>query len=172
MSVIFTKKGAFLSISAMPLVRFRLSGEGIGVAQTIHEYGTPHVIETDAHPKFGGKDSAPSPLAYALAALTSCTQVTSQIVANDHELTLGRFKIELDARLDPTVLATGVEGVSNFTDVLLTVAIETDASPEAFQYFGAEVERRCPVTQLFRRSGVKVSTTWTATAPQAALAAE
>jgi putative redox protein len=161
-----------MSTPTLPAVRFRLSGEGAGVAQTIHEHGTPHVIETDAHPNFGGKDSAPSPLAYALAALTSCTQVTSQIVAKDHDLKLGRFKVDVDARLDPTVLATGAEGVSNFTDLLLTVAIETDASPEAFQHFGAEVERRCPVTQLFRRSGVKVSTSWTSTAPQSALAAE
>ncbi len=160
-------------MSTLPAVRFRLSGEGSGVAQTIHEEGSAHVIQTDAHPAFGGADSAPSPLAYALAALTSCTQVTSQIVAGDLGLSLGRFKIDVDARLDPTVLATGAEGVSNFTDLALTVTIETDTAPERFQHFGREVERRCPVTQLFRRSGVRVTTTWTAAPPvTTALAAE
>jgi len=147
------------------LVTFRLTGEGSGVAQTIREDGTHHVIQTDAHPAFGGHDSAPSPLAYALAALTSCTQVTSQIVARDLGLTLGQFTVKLDAKLDPTVLATGAEGVSNFTRLTLDVAIETDAAPDAFAHFGSEVERRCPVTQLFRRSGVAVTTVWT---PQAA----
>jgi uncharacterized OsmC-like protein len=143
------------------LVTFRLTGEGSGVAQTVREDGTHHVIQTDAHPAFGGHDTAPSPLAYALAALTSCTQVTSQVVARDLGLTLGQFHVAVDAKLDPTVLATGAEGVSNFNRLTLDVSIETDAAPDAFAHFGREVERRCPVTQLFRRSGVDVKTSWT-----------
>lgn len=152
-------------------VRFRLVGEGAGVAQTVREDGSPHVIQTDAHPSFGGNDTAPSPLAYALAALTSCTQVTSQLVARDLGLSLGRFTVAVDAKLDPTVLATGAEGVSNFTTVVLEASIETDAAPALFQRFGSEVERRCPVTQLFRRSGVAVTTVWTARAPDQIAAA-
>jgi len=151
---------------AANLVTFRLTGEGSGVAQTVREDGTHHVIQTDAHPAFGGHDSAPSPLAYALAALTSCTQVTSQIVAKDLGLTLGQFTVKVDAKLDPTVLATGAEGVSNFTRLTLDVAIETDAAPDTFAHFSREVERRCPVTQLFRRSGVDVTTSWTPAAPK------
>ena len=146
---------------AANLVTFRLAGEGTGVAQTVREEGTAHVIQTDAHPAFGGNDTAPSPLAYALAALTSCTQVTSQIVARDLGLTLGQFHVAVDAKLDPTVLATGAEGVSNFTRLTLDVTIETDAAADTFAHFGSEVERRCPVTQLFRRSGVDVKTSWT-----------
>lgn len=157
-------------MSTLPLVTFRLTGEGTGVAQTIHEEGSPHVIRADAHPAFGGADSAPSPLAYALSALTSCTQVTSQIVAKDLGLSLGHFTVAVDAKLDPTVLATGAEGISNFTRLTLDVTIETDAAPELFARFGTEVERRCPVTQLFRRSGVAVTTHWKAKA--VALAAE
>jgi len=148
-----------MSVS-VPLVTFRLKGEGQGVAQTVREDGSAHVIQTDAHPAFGGADSAPSPLAYALAALTSCTQVTSQIVARDLGLTLGAFTVSVDAKLDPTVLATGAEGVSNFTRLTLNASIETDAPPALFARFGAEVERRCPVTQLFRRGGVEVTTVW------------
>jgi uncharacterized OsmC-like protein len=153
------------------LVTFRLAGEGTGVAQTVREEGTAHVIQTDAHPAFGGHDTAPSPLAYALAALTSCTQVTSQVVARDFGLTLGQFHVAVDAKLDPTVLATGAEGVSNFTRLKLDVAIETDADADTFARFGQEVERRCPVTQLFRRSGVEVTTSWTPNALKRAKAA-
>jgi uncharacterized OsmC-like protein len=148
----------------IPLVTFRLTGQGRGVAQTVREDGSAHVIQTDAHPAFGGGDTAPSPLSYALAALTSCTQVTSQIVARDHGLKLGAFTVSVDAKLDPTVLATGAEGVSNFTQLTLVASIETDAAPAQFAHFGAEVERRCPVTQLFRRSGVAVTTEWRAVA--------
>jgi putative redox protein len=147
-------------------VTFRLYGEGSGVAQTVREVGAQHVIQTDAHPAFGGHDTAPSPLAYALAALTSCTQVTSQIVARDLGLTLGQFHVAVDAKLDPTVLTTGAEGVSNFTRLTLDVSVDTNADPELFARFGREVERRCPVTQLFRRSGVEVNTSWTPNAPR------
>jgi uncharacterized OsmC-like protein len=154
-------------------VRFRLIGEGVGVAQTVREDGSPHMIQTDAHSSFGGRDTAPSPLAYALAALTSCTQVTSQVVARDLGLWLGRFHVSVDAKLDPTVLATGAEGVSNFTSVDLKATVETDAAADLFQRFGSEVERRCPVTQLFRRSGVTVTTTWVASeASEVSAAAE
>jgi uncharacterized OsmC-like protein len=151
---------------AANLVTFRLTGEGSGVAQTVRENGSHHVIQTDAHPAFGGHDTAPSPLAYALAALTSCTQVTSQIVARDLGLTLGQFHVAVDAKLDPTVLATGADGVSNFTHVSLDVSVDTDADRELFDRFGREVERRCPITQLFRRSGVEVETSWTPSAQQ------
>ncbi len=70
-------------LNPVPLVTFRLTGKGNGVAQTIQEDGSTHVIQTDAHPAFGGGDTAPSPLSYALAPSMSCTQVTSQIVARD-----------------------------------------------------------------------------------------
>jgi uncharacterized OsmC-like protein len=149
-------------MSSLPLVTFRLTGTGSGVAQTILEDGSPHVIKADAHPAFGGADTAPSPLAYALAALTSCTQVTSQIVARDLGLTLGHFTVAVDAKLDPTVLATGAEGVSNFKRLTLDVTVETDAEPALFARFTSEVERRCPVSQLYRRSGVEVTSHWTA----------
>jgi uncharacterized OsmC-like protein len=158
--------------ASTPLVTFHLTGEGRGVAQTVREDGSRHVIQTDAHPAFGGGDTAPSPLAYALAALTSCTQVTSQIVARDLGLTLGSFIVSVDAKLDPTVLVTGADGVSNITRLTLQASIETDAAPELFARFSNEVERRCPVTQLFRRSGVDVTTEWQARvlAPVAATA--
>jgi hypothetical protein len=92
-------------------------------------------------------------------------------VARDFGLTLGQFHVAVDAKLDPTVLATGAEGVSNFTRLKLDVAIETDADADTFARFGQEVERRCPVTQLFRRSGVEVTTSWTPNALKQAKAA-
>jgi uncharacterized OsmC-like protein len=70
--------------------------------------------------------------------------------------------VAVDAKLDPTVLATGAEGVSNFTRLSLDVTIETDAEPALFERFAGEVERRCPVSQLYRRSGVAVTSNWTA----------
>ena len=105
---------------------------------------------------------APSPLDFALGALTSCTQVTGQIVASGNpNIALGKWEIAVKANLDGAVLLNGGEGVSNFRDVDLAVSVETNLDDGAFAKFAKEVEHRCPVTQLFRRSGVSVTTHWT-----------
>jgi hypothetical protein len=40
--------------------------------------------------------------------------------------------------------------------------VETDAEPTPLARFTSEVDRRCPVSQLYRRSGVDVTSHWTA----------
>jgi hypothetical protein len=39
-------------MSSLPLVTFRLTGTGVGVAQTIPEWARAHVIQADVHPPF------------------------------------------------------------------------------------------------------------------------
>jgi uncharacterized OsmC-like protein len=148
-------------MAASAVVTFRLHGEGQGVAQSIEVEGSPHAIAADGHPAFGGRDAAPSPLAYVLAGLTSCTQVTAQIVARDLGVRLGRFDLRLEADLDTAVLAKGAEGTGNFSRVHVAAEIESDASPELFARLKAETDRRCPVTQLYKRSGLDLSSSWT-----------
>jgi putative redox protein len=148
---------------ASTLVPFALLGAGEGVKQTLAIEGSPHSFAAEGHRAFGGTDSAPSPLDFALGALTSCTQVTGQIVASGNpKIALGRWEIAVKANLDGGVLLNGGAGVSNFRDVDLAVLVETNLDDDAFAKFAKEVEHRCPVTQLFRRSGVSVTTRWTA----------
>jgi putative redox protein len=148
---------------ASTLVPFALLGAGEGVKQTLAIEGSPHSFAAEGHRAFGGTDSAPSPLDFALGALTSCTQVTGQIVASGNpKIALGRWEIAVKANLDGAVLLNGGAGVSNFRDVDLAVSVETNLDDDAFAKFAKEVEHRCPVTQLFRRSGVSVTTHWTA----------
>jgi putative redox protein len=143
------------------LVPFALVGSGEGVKQKVAIDGSPHAFAAEGHSAFGGTDSAPSPLDFALGALTSCTQVTGQIVASGNPaIALGRWEVAVKANLDGAVLLKGGEGVSNFRDVDLTVSLETNLDDNAFTKFAKEVEHRCPVTQLFRRSGVSVTTHW------------
>ena len=150
-------------MSASTLVPFALDGHGEGVKQTVAVEGGSLRFAAEGHRACGGTDSAPSPLDFALGALTSCTQVTGQIVASGKAgVSLGRWEVAVRANLDGAVLLHGGEGVSNFRDVDLTVSVETNLDGAAFDAFTEEVEHRCPVTQLFRRSGVAVRTHWTA----------
>ena len=150
-------------------VPFVVEAEGTGVAQTVTVPGEhPHVFRADTLPAFGGQDAEPSPLSYALGALTSCNQVTGSIVATQLGISISGWRFRVQGDLDPTVIGAGAEGNANFQRVEVSVEVATDADDEAFAELTAETDRRCPVTQLFRRSGLEFVTTWTRTAPAAA----
>ena len=145
----------------MPLVPFVVDSTGTGVAQDITVQGEPsHQFASDTYPAFGGTDAAPSPLAYTLGALTSCNQISAQLVAKDLGIRVGSFSFTARGDLDPSVFVGGAEGNANFSSVTVDATVETDAEGETFDHFVAELERRCPVTQLFRRSGLDYTSTW------------
>jgi putative redox protein len=147
------------------IIPFVIQAEGSGVAQTIVASGSAgHTFDADAFPAFGGKDLAPSPLFYVLGSLSSCNQVTASLVAKDLGIRLGAWKFEVQGDLDPSVLATGAEGNANFVSVVVRASVETDASEEQFARLISETERRCPVSQLFKRSGLRFENRWTRSA--------
>lgn len=140
------------------VVPFTVTGTGTGVAQSVQAGG--HHFETDAYPAFGGKDEAPSPLFYVLAALSSCNQVTASLVAKDLGISLGAWDFEVVGDLDTAVLVGGAEGNANFDKVTVRVTVQTDADDAQFEKLASETERRCPVSQLFVRSGVEFDNAW------------
>jgi uncharacterized OsmC-like protein len=143
------------------VVPFVVEAHGTGVAQHLVSQGdNKHEFDTDAYPAFGGKDAAPSPLFYALGALTSCNQVTAALVAKDLGITLGEFDFRIQGDLDTAVLVNGEDGNANFEKVEVAATVQTDADDETFATFVSEVERRCPVSQLFIRSGLEFVNNW------------
>lgn len=145
------------------IVPITVAGKGTGVVQQITVGGTSnhHEFRTDTYTAFGGQDASPSPLSYVLGALTGCNQITAQLVAKDLGVELGTFRASAVGDLDPSVLAGGAEGNANFDRVVFEVEVETDADDEQFARLQAETERRCPVTQLYVRSGLEYVTSWT-----------
>jgi putative redox protein len=150
----------------MPLVTFAVSGAGSGVAQTVAVKGADYVIETDAYPAFGGKDEHPSPLAYTLASLSSCQQVTSAIVAAELGVTIEAVRFDVSADFDPTVMTTG-EGTADatFQNVRIAAEVTTGATADQFETLRSETERRCPVSVLFDRAGARITSEWTQVQP-------
>ena len=149
---------ASLKTSVVP---FTVSATGTGTAQYLTTAGDPgHKFATDAYPAFGGKDEAPSPLFYALGSLTSCNQVTAALVAKDLGIRLGEWTFDVQGDLDTSVLVGGAEGNANFDKVSVRATVETDATDEQFAQLVSETARRCPVTQLFQRSGLEFENDW------------
>ncbi|WP_380172248.1 OsmC family protein [Kineococcus sp. DHX-1] len=142
-------------------VPFVVQAQGTGVAQDLTVPGEhEHTFKADTYPSFGGQDAAPSPLSYALGALTSCNQVTGSIVAKGLGLQLGAWTFHVQGDLNPAVIGAGAEGNANFDRVTVQVKVETDADDATFATLRDETERRCPVTQLFKRSGTEFSSDW------------
>ncbi|KAA1379802.1 OsmC family protein [Aeromicrobium fastidiosum] len=150
-------------------VPFVVDASGTGVIQDLVVAGdNRHDFRSDTYPAFGGTDASPSPLVYALGALTSCNQITAQLVAKDLGVTLGAFTFAAQGDLDPSVLVGGAEGNANFDAVSITASVQTDADEATFATLVSELERRCPVTQLFKRSGLDYTSTWSALPLEAA----
>jgi putative redox protein len=150
-------------MTASTLALFKLRGVGEGVKQRVTIEASPLTFTAGGRRAFGGADSARSPIDFALGALLSSTQITGQIVANSNPaIALGRWEIVVKASIHQAVLIKDGDGLSNFRDVDLAVSVQTNLEPDAFARFAREVDERCPVAQPFRRSGVGVTTRWTA----------
>jgi putative redox protein len=145
---------------------FHLHSTGTGVSQVIAQEGSKHQIHVDAAPAFGGNDEYPSPIAYALSALISCSQVTSQLVAKDLGVNLNGFEFDIKAELDTAVLVQGsLDGNANFERIEIQAVVDTDSSTEEFERLRVETERRCPIYQLYLRSGVAITNHWSIRQP-------
>ncbi|KAG9495538.1 hypothetical protein J7337_013787 [Fusarium musae] len=138
----------------------QISCQGSGLIQTISVKDKPYKFSTDAPKVIGGQESHPSPIAYTLASLSSCNQVTGALVAKDHGLTLGKWRVSVRGQLPTAVFVGGEQGNPNWESVDLEVTVQTNADDAAFEHFIAEVERRCPIAQLFKRSGVVYQSKW------------
>ena len=67
--------------------------------------------------------------------------------------------MSVTGQLNPAVLVGGEQdnggAKGNWSSIDLEVKVESDAEEDAFQKWASETERRCPVTQLFKQSGVQ-----------------
>lgn len=86
--------------------------------------------------------------------------MTGSLVAKDLGIQLGRWTFDIVGDLDPSVLVGGADGNANFDRVTVRASVETDADDDQFATFVAETGRRCPVTQLFERSGLEFENRW------------
>jgi uncharacterized OsmC-like protein len=151
-----------LSSASSSVVSLAVHGKGAGVGMKIFTGCGAHSFDADALPSFGGEDSAPSPLYYVLSGLASCNQVTGSLVAKDLGIKLGAWEVDVNAELDTAVLATGSKGNANFHAISGKIRVETDADSEQLAKLASETERRCPISQLYKRSGLKYDVQWEA----------
>lgn len=153
------------SSPSLNLIPVQISGQGTGFVQTVSVQGKQFKFSTDAYTVLGGNESHPSPIAYSLASLSSCNQVTGSLVAKDLGITIGEWNVSVEGKLPTATFVGGEEGNPNWNSVSLVARVQTNLKggndhPQ-FQRLVAEVERRCPMTALFKNSGVAYTSDWT-----------
>ncbi|KAK3904178.1 OsmC/Ohr family, partial [Staphylotrichum tortipilum] len=147
-------------LSSANVLPVQITATGRGTHQTISVPGKPYTFTSDTYPILGGADSAPSPVVYSLASLSACNQVTGHVVARDHGIALGEWHVEVEGLLPTGVLVKGEQGNGNWEGVKIKVRVQTDAGEEGFGKWVGEVERRCPITRLFKESGLRWESEW------------
>ncbi|MCI1694752.1 OsmC family protein [Aneurinibacillus aneurinilyticus] len=108
----------------------------------------------------GGTDTGPNPMEYVAAALNGCKGVMIPLVAKELGFVFTGIEFETTGIIDTRGLM-GEEGVSpHFQKIRFQVNIQTEESEEKIEQLKQEVERRCPVFNLFIDAGIKVDVKW------------
>ena len=134
----------------------------------VNEAGTRTVISvrdfppvvTDEPATLGGTNTAPSPLESVLASLVGCDGVIINGVAKAMGFDYSRVDFEASGQIDVRG-AAGVPGIRPyFEKVDMVITVTTPESEERFETLKANVEHRCPVTNLLRDAGVELDIAW------------
>ena len=114
----------------------------------------------DEPSQLGGADAGPMPLEYVVAALNGCNGVMIPLVAKELDFTFSGIDFETTGIVDTRGLL-GEEGIrTHFQKIRFQVKIQTEESEERIEQLKNEVERRCPVLNLFLDAGIQVDTKW------------
>jgi len=103
-----------------------------------------------------------TPTETLMSSLIGCTNVISNKIAKKMGVTFGRMDIALTAKFDRrgTMLEEDLD--HPFSDIVLDIEVETDATPEQLQAIRTDLEKFCPVAKVMRGSGITITETWTA----------
>lgn len=104
-------------------------------------------IFMDEPPELGGRDGAPSPLEFILAAHGGCLSYMTFYIGKELGIEVRGTEIAVEASLDPGKFAgTNRQVRAGYQAVQVTIKVDADATPEQLETLRSEVETRCPVS--------------------------
>ncbi len=105
-----------------------------------------HSLLIDEPPLFGGEDAAPSPVELLLAALAGAINAIGQYTAKELGMTVRRLDIAVDGDCDGArFFGTSLDGRAGFTDIRVSLTLDSGAGPELAARWLEQVRLRCPV---------------------------
>ncbi|MFB9908452.1 OsmC family protein [Allokutzneria oryzae] len=133
-------------------VTFRVTNSLVpGTATQVSVEARAHGFAVDEPVSLGGTDLAPNPVEYALAALGSCQVITYQFWAARLGIRLDSVSVAVEGDLD----VRGFFGIADhvrpgFSAIRVAVSLTGPESRERYEELRWNVDRHCPVLDLFR----------------------
>jgi len=152
------------------ILTYVVTGTGRGNKVTMTN-NNGHEMVTDIPKKYGGNESAPTPVETLLAALIGCIQSTGMYVARSMapRILVDRIEFDLKAQRDGRAplempLEKTPELTVRPTRVFGTATVYQrngePIAPEQLQLLGTQTEARCPVSNLMQDSGCAMDIDW------------
>jgi uncharacterized OsmC-like protein len=104
-------------------------------------------IFMDEPPELGGRNGAPSPLDFILAAHAGCLNYMTFFIAQELGIEVQGTEVTVGGSLDPAKFAgTNRQVRAGYQSLDVSIGVKTSASAEQIAKLLAEVEARCPVS--------------------------
>ncbi len=104
-------------------------------------------IFMDEPPELGGKNGAPSPLDFILAAHAGCLNYMTFFIAKELGIPVSGTEITVKGSLDPAKFAGTDRTVrAGYQSLEVTIHIRSTANADEIARLKSEVEARCPVS--------------------------
>lgn len=105
-----------------------------------------HEFRMDVRKERGGDDIAPTPLEYMAAALGGCVMNLIHIIAAENEIVLGKIGVTVSGDIDPSrAFGLETEERAGFSELTVTVEINTDAPEKEEKKLYRQLLKRCPL---------------------------
>lgn len=126
----------------------------VGKVKTIGETMARSVTEANAFKIFmdepealGGRNGAPNPLDYILAAHGGCLNFMTFFIANEMGIPVDGTEINIVGKLDPSKFAGIDMSVrAGYQEITIEIKVKSNASPGEIATLLNSVEERCPVS--------------------------
>jgi uncharacterized OsmC-like protein len=124
----------------------RIKTAGESMARSITDVRSFKIFQ-DEPPELGGRDGAPSPLEFILAAHGGCLSYMTFYIGKELGIEVKGTEVEVQASLNPAKFAgTDREIRAGYQAFNVTIKVHADATPEQLRKLQEEVETRCPVS--------------------------
>ncbi len=126
----------------------------IGSIKTVGESMARSVTDANAFKIFmdepealGGRNGAPNPLDFILAAHGGCLNFMTFFIANEMGIPVEGTEIDVVGKLDPAKFAgTDLSVRAGYQEIEIKIQIKSNASAEQVAELLSAVEQRCPVS--------------------------
>ncbi|ROU04230.1 OsmC family protein [Histidinibacterium lentulum] len=110
----------------------------------------------------GGTNLGLTPTETLMSALMACTNVITNKIAHARGVAMGEMRIALETDFDRRGVGLIEEVDVPFTEVRMSVEVETGATEAQLAEIRADLQKFCPLAKVIRAAGTPITETWTA----------